>query len=156
MVGGGSHPLDILRWLVEERVVEAKAFSNHVAFPQMKHDDCVVAIYRFEGGCIAKVAAAFGCVHPYAEFNHLTVYGTKGSVNRGRACFEGEPEELRPLSAEHVKGHPFDPQTDHFLRCIVDDRQPLVDAVEGANSAAPTIIATEAAKTDTALKVPLF
>jgi predicted dehydrogenase len=156
MVGGGIHPFDLLRWFVGCNAIEVKSYGNHVAFPAMKSDDCMAAIFKFENGCLAKVAATYGCVSPYAFCNHVSVYGTKGTVNRDKLCLEGFGErwaDLPPLSGE---GHPYDPEIDSFLRCILEGTEPPVDVVDAANSTSAVITAAEATNADKGVKIPLF
>ncbi len=59
MVGGGSHPLDPLRWISGQEVTRVTGFSNHIGFPEMRNDDCQVALFQFSGGTVANVAALY-------------------------------------------------------------------------------------------------
>ena len=68
---------------------------------------------------------------------------------------EQEPD-VEDLRTEY-SGHPFEPEIEHFLRCIIDDTEPLIDACAGANSAAPTILAAESvAAGGRPMEVPYF
>ena len=60
IVGGGSHQLDLLRWFSGAQVVEVSGYANHEAFSAMVNDDCQVALFRFDNGAVAKVAALYG------------------------------------------------------------------------------------------------
>lgn len=146
MVGGGVHPLDVLRWFVGEPIVEVTGFGNHVAFPEMKSQDCQVALFRFSGGAVAKVACSYGCVSPYAFLNNVVVYGTRGTVSRDKICRESNPEEFQDLGVTYAGLHPYEPEVEHFLDCILNDSGPLIDAFDGANSAAACIVAAEACR----------
>ncbi len=157
MVGGGVHPFDLLRWFAGANAVEVEGFANRIAFPQMKHPDCQVALFRLESGAIAKVAAAYGPVGPMAPFYNLVVYGTKGTIARGQAHLgNGHEFTTEDLTGLGVKGHPYDPEVDHFVTCILEDRPTLVDAFEGANSAIACITAAESAERGERLAVPQY
>lgn len=157
IVGGGIHPFDLLRWFAGCNAVEVQGLANRIAFPEMRHPDCQVALFRFASGAIAKVAAAYGPVGPMPRFYHLAVYGTKGTVIDGRVHLgQGHEFTTEDLSGLGVQGHPYDPEVQHFRDCIHEERQPLVDAFEGANSAIGVICAAEAAETGSVVPVPQY
>ena len=58
MLGGGCHPMGLMRWVLQEEVTEVTAYSNHMAEPLLPLDDCYVAIMRFAGGAIGRLSAA--------------------------------------------------------------------------------------------------
>lgn len=66
MLGGGCHPLGLMRWVLQEEVVEVSAYSNHLAEPRLPLDDCYVAILKFSGGAIGRLTAAAG-IHVLSE-----------------------------------------------------------------------------------------
>lgn len=156
MVGGGGHPFDLLRWYASEPVVEVTGYSNRKAFPAMVNDDCQICLFRFASGTIAKVAATYGCVAPYAYLNNLTVYGTRGTVNRDKICLDEGKEEYRDLGVSPIAGHPYDPEVMDFLSAILEDRPTLIDAYDGANSAAAVIVGAQAAAEGRPMKVPCY
>jgi len=156
IVGGGVHQLDLLRWFVGANVVEVSGFGNSIAFPAMESNDCMAALFRFETGAVAKVAALYGPVGDRPSHCSLAVYGTKGTIRDGK-LYRGEGHEAQEEEiGGDIAGHPFEPQIEHFLRCIQEDQPTLVDAFEGANSAAATIQAAEAIRTGKPQQVPIF
>lgn len=155
MVGGGAHPLDLLRWFVGEDIVEVQAMSHRMVFPEMAHDASIVALYRFQSGAVAKVTALYAVESPYAEANHLALYGTKGTIRGSKICRD-EAEGFTPLPVPPNTGHPYDGEVEHILDCIGNDKPTLMDAVEGAKSAAPAILAEEAARRKCAIPIPTF
>ena len=82
LVGGASHPLDLLRWISGKEVRRVMGISNHVAFPAMTHDDCQVCLFEFEDGTIAKVAALYAPRCAVPPYNNLRIYGTNGTIER--------------------------------------------------------------------------
>ena len=160
MVGGGSHPLDILRWFSGAQIVEVSGYSNHKTFPAMKQDDCQVALYKFDNEAIAKVAALYGPRIGMAPFYNLRLYGTKGTVERDQAAISKDENDLHPefkkVEAERVAGHPFDREIEDWLDAIQEDRKPRCDIFDGANSTMATIMAVEAMTFGTSLSVPVY
>ncbi|HOX39456.1 MAG TPA: Gfo/Idh/MocA family oxidoreductase [Candidatus Brocadiia bacterium] len=156
MVGGGVHPFDLLRWFAGDVVEEATGYGNGKAFPEMKNNDCQAALFRFRKGAMAKVASVYGCVCPFGRLYNLMIYGTRGTINRDSICLSDDPEKYIPLGVELPQGHPYEPEDAHFIDCILGGKRPVVDAIEGANSAAPVILAAQSAALGRPVKVPVF
>ncbi|MBN1343857.1 MAG: Gfo/Idh/MocA family oxidoreductase [Phycisphaerae bacterium] len=160
MVGGGSHPLDLLRWFVGEEVVEVTGYSVGAAFAAMKEDDCQVALFRFSGGAIAKVAALYGPRCAMAPFYNLKLYGTAGTVERDTVAIARDEAdrhpEFSPIEVERVTGHPYEPEVRDWLEAIRDDRPPRCDFFDGANSTAATLVACQAMAEGRTLPVKVY
>ena len=157
IVGGGVHQLDLLRWYADCNVVEVCGFGNAIAFPAMANNDCMAALFRFESGAVAKVTALYGPVGDRPPDANLALYGTKATFRRGQLMVgEGHDAEVTDLSDLGIQGHPFEPQLEHFLECLREDKPTLVDAFNGANSAAATIMAAEAIRTGEVQRVPVY
>ncbi len=157
LVGGCSHQFDLLRWYSGSYAVEVTGFGNSIAFPAMQHPDCMCAVVKLAGGATCKLTGAYGIVGPRPDFNNLEVYGTRGTVRQGKVMLgEGHDVTVEDISDKEIAGHPYEPEIEHFLDCILEDKPTLVDAFEGANSAVAMIVATEAIETGQALAVPHF
>ena len=160
MVGGGSHALDLLRWFSGAEVVEVSGYSNHVAFPAMKQDDCQVALFRFDTGAVAKVAALYAPRLAVPPFYNLRVYGTMGTVERDQVAIAKDAEdvhpELKPVDADRISGHPYDAEIDDWLDAVREDRPPRCDLFDGANSAIASLVAVEAIAAGKALPAPVY
>lgn len=158
LVGGCSHQFDLLRWFADSYAIEVQGYGNSIAFPEMKHADCMCAVVKLASGAVCKLTGAYGNVGPRPDFNNLQVYGTRGTIRAGKAIL-GEGHDnvtVTDLSQHEIVGHPYEPEINHFLDCIENDTPPLVDAFTGANSAAAMIVATEAVETGQTLPVPHF
>ena len=154
IVGGGVHPFDLLRWYVGN-ATEVYAVSNHIAYPEMHEDTTIVATFEFESGAVGKVTAMYapiigGMAHDY----NVAIYGTKASIIRRELYLDGLDKPMA-IPIEY-QGHPYDPQVEHMVRCIKEDRRPLVDVHEGANSAAGVICAHESALLRRPVRIPRF
>ncbi len=158
MVGGGAHQLDLLRWFAGSDVVEAFGYGNSIAFPAMKNNDCMSAVFKMASGAVAKVTALYGNIGPRPEHNNLEVYGTKGTI-RGGKFMRGEGHDLTEevdLTDRAIGGHPYDPEVNDFLDAIANDRRATCDAFDGANSAAATVLAAEAIVSGRPEAVPIY
>ena len=156
IVGGGIHPFDLLRWFTNANAVEVKGYCNRVAFPEMKSADCQIGVFTMSDGSIAKATAAYGVVGARPKFNNLIVHGTEGTIRNGKLSRGKHGEFSEEDLAVEYSGHPFEPEIGHFLECILEDQPTLVDAFDGANSAAACIVAAQAAETGETLGVPQY
>jgi len=162
MVGGGSHALDLLRWISGKEVAAVSAYARRAAFPAMRHEDCQVALYRFADGSIAKVAALYAprCARP--PMSNLRLYGTRGTVERDAIALSKDESDVhpafRPVAAEGVAGHPFHDEIADcdWLDAIVQDRPPRIGLLDGANSTLATLCAVRAAREGTQVAVPVL
>jgi len=160
IVGGGSHPLDILRWISGKEVAGVIGYSNHVAFPEMRNDDCQVCLFQFHDGAIAKVSALYAPRCAMAPFNNVRIYGTNGTVERDTVAVSQSADDIhpqfKPLDVPRVEGHPFLPEIVDWLDAILEDREPRTPLHDGANSTMATLCAARAMREDTRVDVPLF
>jgi len=160
MVGGGSHPLDLLRWISGKEVTRVCGYANHTAFPAMRHDDCQVALFQFADGAIAKVAALYGPRCPMAPYYNLRVYGTKGTVEKDTVALSKSPDDVHPpfvpIEAERDGGHPYGPEIADWLAAIADNRPVRTNLYDGANSTIATLCAVRAVEKGAPVDVPTF
>lgn len=160
IVGGGSHPLDLLRWFSGAQVVEVLGYSNGIGFPAMANDDCQVALFRLDSGAVAKVAALYAPRMGMAPYYNLRVYGTRGTVERDQVALSKEASdvhpEFRPIEADRTRGHPYEPEVADWLDAIAQDRRPRCDLYDGANSTAAPLAACQALAEGRAAAVPVY
>ena len=158
MVGGGSHLLDILRWIKGKQVTHVWSYSNHVAFPEMANDDCMVSLFRFEDRTIAKVAALYAPRCKIGPFYNLRVFGTRGTVERDQVAIAQAEHEthppFRPISAERPRGHPYDLEIEDWLDAILEDRPVRTELKDGAVSTLATLCAVQSAREGREIEVP--
>jgi predicted dehydrogenase len=158
MVGGGSHPLDLLRWFTRQEVIEVSAYGAHQAFPEMHNEDCQVALFRFDGGAIAKVAALYGPITAMAKAYNVRVYGTEGTTDRDQVALRQDANDVHPeygpVCDEQVAGHPYDGEIVDWIDSIEQGREPRVPFWDGANSTIATLSAVEALRQGRPQAVP--
>lgn len=160
MVGGGSHALDLLRWISGKEVTQVWTYANHVAFPAMHHDDCQVSLFQFADGTIAKVAALYAPRCGMAPYYNLRVYGTNATVDRDTVAISQSPDEVHPpfvpVEANRVVGHPFTPEIEDWLDAIREDRTPCCPLTDGANSCIAALCAVRATQEGGQVEIPVF
>jgi UDP-N-acetylglucosamine 3-dehydrogenase len=153
MLGGGCHPLDLLRWYAGD-VDEVMSLSNHIAYPEMREDASMVSIFTFKSGCIGKVTSLYGNVGPSPHSYNLSVYGTKGTIVRDKVSFDGMEQEWMELPVDFDKTHDFMTEIDHLADCIFNKTEALVSPREGAKSSLAGLYAVLSAKEKKLIKVP--
>jgi predicted dehydrogenase len=139
LLTAGCHAVDGLRWFMGKRAVEVSAyaaFSPHNPL-RYEYEPTSVTLVKFEDGTLGKVASSVECVQPYV-FN-INLLGEQGTIRNnqvfsrrwvGQKGWATIPTIL-PDSGD-VSHHPFKAQVNHFVDCILTNRQShcnLEDAV---------------------------
>jgi len=157
-VNAGTHVFDLLRWYVGEPV-EVAAYGNRGMSswpePELK-DDLVCAIYKFQSGAVVKVAATWAATCQLASMEmcyNLSLFGSKASIVRDRIARAEAGCKFEPLPFDRIRGHPYDPEVEAFLDAIIEDKQPVVDAREGANTSIGVLAAMEALRQGGPVKI---
>jgi predicted dehydrogenase len=143
LYGGACHPIDLLRWFFGN-VEEVFVYATQSGFDPRytKHDNFLINL-RFHSGVIARILAVFGLVEPPLPMLGLGVYGDKGSIVNDQVVLDkltGQPVLKLTFHNEQGHGREVWRYMRHFEECLLQDKQPLIDAVEGAQ-----VIATAAA-----------
>jgi len=78
LVYSGCHFVDLLRWFLEDEVVEISGMANNISFPEYPESDLNVILMRFNSGVIGKVITAFGAARP--QDHSVRVYGSEKCI----------------------------------------------------------------------------
>jgi len=140
LLTAGCHAVDALRWFVGRRAVEVSACANFSPQNPLRYEyePNSITTVRFEGGAIGKVTSSIECVGPYT-FN-IELFGDQGTIRNNQVFSKrwlGQKNwatfpTILPDSGD-VSHHPFKNQVNHFVDCILNDREShanLADAVE--------------------------
>jgi len=151
MLVGGCHALDAARWFAgrdrEEAARVTEVFAHRGGWrkeagreynyltgtwsddsPRLGYEGLEVFLLKFANGAIGKVSVNFDCIMPYTF--PIQIFGDKGSVKDNRIWshkFPGQKQwveipTILPDSSD-VTHHPFQGQMDHFVDCILNDRE---------------------------------
>ncbi len=153
VIGGGCHPLDLMRWIVGE-FEEVSAYGTTKVLDDVDWYDTVIAMLKFVNGAVGKCLISVGAPRPYAM--NFSLYGTEGTVENNRlflkAFGEGEQFAEMPLP---VLGevHACAEELEHFLDCLDADRPPMIDVRDGARTVAACLAVAESLETGQPAKV---
>jgi predicted dehydrogenase len=161
MLGGGCHPMGLMRWVLQDEVVEVTAYSNHLSEPVLPLDDCYVAILRFAGGAIGRLTTAAGSRGKVPDGGHVKVRGTTGSLWSG-CLYRDDTEHHAPYpirdfgyETKHIgprvwdtrQVHYWAEQAEHFLDCVQGKAEPQTSVVDSARVVSALTACVESART---------
>ena len=77
--GGGIHMIDLMRWLLNEEIVEVCGMSNKKLTRGSKFDfdDTVTNLLKFKSGTVGRTTSNLGAQRP--QIHGLSIYGTEKS-----------------------------------------------------------------------------
>ncbi|WAH35572.1 Gfo/Idh/MocA family protein [Alicyclobacillus dauci] len=96
-------------------------------------EDFASAYIRFENGMVLSLEVSWALNGPQDDAVKVDVYGSQGGVSIDPLCFYGERSNV--LAESHidvVKNDFYQDEIDHFVECVKNHTQPLIDAEEGA------------------------
>jgi predicted dehydrogenase len=146
IIGGGCHPIDLLRWVVGE-IAEVSAYGARRGLQGVEWDDTIGASLRFKSGAVGRCLVSVGAKTPYG-FNY-SVYGSKGSVRNGDlylAAVPGPEGWMRMPITIIPEHHTCAEELDHFLTCLKTGAPPLIDVRDGAQTVAVCLAIAEACR----------
>lgn len=137
----GVHKSDLLRYLLGE-FSEVGAFIETNAKQNTAVDDNAVCILRTETGVIGTLTASWA--YTTGDDNSTKIYGENGTL-----LIEGDPiyslieeykngdvvnHKLGKIQTNEAGGQTTSHVIDHFIHCILEDKEPLVTGEEGMKS----------------------
>jgi predicted dehydrogenase len=156
----GCHAIDAMFWYVGARAVEVTAYAGGWD-ERYEYSATCVAIIKFDNGVVGKSLSSIELNMPYG-FN-IELYGDKGtiinrdlfslSLMRGQTDYTTIPC-IGPESSD-VRHHPFQPEVDHLVDCILNDDTPLVNMRESVHTHEICIAADISAAEGRPVKLPL-
>ena len=151
----GVHKADLIRYLLGEEFQEISAFIESSAKENSDVDDNAVFILRSEKGVIGTLTASWS--YNTEEDNSTIIYGEKGVIR-----LEAHPKyglileysngekvnyELGKIQSNEADGQTTTHVIDHFVDCVLNNKQPLIDGSEGKKSLEIILAAVESNKT---------
>lgn len=132
--GGAIHLIDLLLWLTGEPVTEVFAYGNRITTRDtpFQHNDCVVALLKFNSGLLAKISANFASVTPH--HHQLKVYGAAGTFVQSHtgAAYLNSRDLQAPMEAvtDDYPGTDKGDMLPAFIQSVRGLQQPEVTADE--------------------------
>lgn len=102
VLGGGCHPIDLMQWILEDRIVETFAYANHIGWKEYPDVDTVVALFRFQKkGAIGKMTMTISARRPI--YHPLVVTGTEATIVNGLLLKEDGFKEMLHFPASNLR-----------------------------------------------------
>lgn len=180
---GGCHAVDALRWFAAPGEFEAadpvEVFAVAGGYrkgsrreynpilnewtedaPPMEYDGLEVALVKFSNGVLGKVSVNADCIMPYRF--PLRIFGSKGTVMDDRVWshrFPGQNDWIKlpavcPDSSD-VQHHPFQGEVDHFVDCLLADRESHGNLADAVKTHDIIFAALESERTGAPVRLPL-
>ena len=163
----GVHATDLFRWLFGQEAIEVYAVARSVreaAQAAGSYDHAFITC-KFDGGGVgfAETSWAYPQGFGGALYAQLDVVGTEGKVQYA-------DKDTNPmLTYTTDKGHElpryfrfmstteyaFEEEIRHFVRCVLDDREPAVSPQDARAALEMTLAAQRSAETGKPLSLPL-
>ena len=154
----GVHAIDAARWFGSKERFGASNITEIVSYSggyrkgkgddPMEYDGLEVILGKLDVGAVAKISSNYDVVMPY---NFVwSIFGSKGTFKNNRVWSKKYPGQndwvqipaIMPDTPE-VSHHPFQGEIDHFIECIMADKEShcnLEDAVNTHEAALAAII----------------
>jgi len=181
---GGCHAIDAIRWFAGAGQYEAATPTEVFAYcggwrkgqtveynyltgrfehgkAPLEYEDFEVALVKFSNGVVGKVSVNYGAIMPYTF--PIEIFGNKGTIKDNRVWshkFPGQKDwvtipTILPDSAD-VTHHPFQGEMDHFVECILEDRESHCNLEDAIRTHEIAFAAQECYRTGQPVKLPLL
>ncbi len=140
-----SHHVDLLEWMMGE--VDSVLALSSTALVNIEAEDTAVVILRFRNGALGCIEATTA-VRPKDLEGSISILGEKGSVEIGgfavnemkvwnfteAAADDAGVMKQYSVNPPNVYGFGHQAYYDHVVDCIANNKQHLVDGIEGRKS----------------------
>lgn len=157
----GVHKTDLLRYILNEEIVEVAAFVDTLAKENSTVDDNAVCILKTESGIVGTLAASWSYVSK--EDNSTVIYGENGilrleedpdySLVIQHKNGEVEKFDLGKIQSNEDGGQNTSHVIDQFIHSLVDDTDVPINGYEGMKSLNVILAALESSETGKITKV---
>ncbi|MEM3395567.1 MAG: Gfo/Idh/MocA family oxidoreductase [Nitrososphaerota archaeon] len=165
----GVHALDAARWLSckaadkANNITEVFAYSGgHRYGKDIEYYGLEVLLAKFENGALGKINSNFDCASPY--YFPVTIFGDKGTIVNNRIWapgkFPGQTDwvtvpTILPDTAD-VRHHPFEHEVNHFVDCILKDKESHCNVEDAVNTHEAALAAIISYNENRPVKLPLI
>ncbi len=158
------HDVDWMLWAMGEPVTEVYAAASRKALTDLGVDDSVFLTLKFASGAVGCIQVAW-ILPEQASHNldaYLEVTGTKGALFIDTPNAGVRFESQRPSRIDTTYGFAVGGQTggalreevEHFLRCVQEGGEPLIDGRQARAAVAVVEAAAESVRTGQPVRLP--
>lgn len=156
------HDIDLVRWITGQEVDKVWAIGKNAAYPELNQAgelETGAAMMRLEDQTMALLVAGRNAAHGYHV--ETEIMGTKGMLRiaqvpeKNLVTIMNEQGIVRPCSQnfpERFK-EAFITEAQEFVDCIIEKRQPAVNAYDGLQSTRIALACQHAFETDSLVTV---
>ena len=134
------HDFDMARYLLDQEVTELMAIGNCLVDPAIGKSgdvDTAIVSLKYEGGALGAIDNSRQAVYGYDQ--RIEVFGSKGCIVVGNK----KPTEVTISGAEDIRSdkpvfffierytESYLAEMEEFVRCIQEDKEPLVGGLDG-------------------------
>jgi predicted dehydrogenase len=143
-ITSGVHAIDAMRWFASKDANKAAKITEVTSISggyrkDMEWPGLEVMLARLDTGAVAKVSSNHDCVQPY-QFP-IEIFGRKGTIKDNKLWSHKFPGQtgwveiptVLPDTAE-VSHHPFQSEINHFVDCIINDRESHCNLEDSVNT----------------------
>jgi UDP-N-acetylglucosamine 3-dehydrogenase len=149
----GVHKADLMRWLLEDEVVEISAFVETLHKENTKVDDNAICIMRMSQGAIGTLTASW--TYYKGEDNSTLLYCEHGVIKIGTDPVDqvivertdGTVQKYEVGAISTNTGQTHSGVIDSFIYSILTDTPPAISGEEGMKSLKVILAALESAET---------
>jgi predicted dehydrogenase len=162
LLTAGCHAVDALRWFVQQEAVEVFGYSNWSRGNPLdyEYEPNNVLLVRFANGAMGKVATSIEYRAPYTF--PIVLMGNQGTIRDNRLFTARWPGQtgwaaiptILPDSGA-VTHHPFVPQMNHFVDCILTGRESHCNVADTVKTHEICLAADLSAAEGRPVKLPL-
>jgi predicted dehydrogenase len=165
LISTGIHELEAMTWYAGSKVKRVYGESEKRLYPDLLGDDAYMALLRFENGAIGSLESSriLPPTEPAGLSSRFDIVGTRGciyieNVNKTIAvCTEERyyhPDvSYWPVLRSQAVGDLRESMT-HFLKCLLEDREPSVGAKEGRLALQLVLAIQESCRTGQPVAIP--
>ena len=146
--------MDLLRWLLDDEIVQVGAFVGTLHKEDTDVDDNAVFILRTSNGAMGTMAASW--THVPGEDNSTVLYCEKGLIRIGadpeypliveRSDGEVEKHRVGPIATNEEGGQTKSGVIDAFMESLLRKTPPLIPGEEGMKSLNVILAALQASQ----------
>ncbi len=157
MMGTGVHAVDLLRFLLEQEVVEVSAITDGQTEARPLETMATTTL-RFDGGTLATVCCGRSLPD---SLNDFTLYGIRGRASGRATLWEAQQGRVSidSGSLNHTQVYPsrflgnFTCQMEEFAQAVEQDREPAATGIDGLRVVEITLAMIQSAREGRTVKV---